>query len=155
MAKIKIRKSRSVPYILRILGTVALTASFGYLLDHLDEQAFIPAAIALSPLLPMLWMSVQILEINDDENYWWKYHWILGYKYGRKITYEKLDHMSLEKIMVKPKRQPEEPRYELFLHFNKGQPLKLTRRKKLVYIREKAQQMAEKVDLQLVDNIED
>ena len=155
MASIKIRKSRSVPYLLRIAGTVALTAAFSYLLDHLDEQTFIPVALAISPLLPILWMSVQVLEVNDDERYWWKYHWILGYKYGKKIKYTSLDHMSLEMIIVQPKRQPEEPRYELFIHFDKGVPLKLTRRKKLAFIREKALKMAEKLDLVLIDNIED
>lgn len=151
MASIKIRKSRSVPYLLRIAGTVALTAAFGYLLDHLDERTFIPVALAISPLLPMLWMSVQVLEVNDDEKYWWKYHWILGYKYGKKIKYASLDHMSLEMIMVQPKRQPEEPRYELFLHFDQGDPLKLTRRKKLALVREKGQQMANKLDIAFID----
>ena len=153
MAKIKIKKSRSVPYLLRIIGTVALTALFGYLLDHLDETTFIPAAVACSPILPLLWMSVQILEINDDEKYWWKYHWILGYKWGEKKQYPAIEKMSLKMIMVKPKRKPEEPRYELFIHFTDGESVLLTRRKNLDPLVKNAQKMADKVACILEEDI--
>ena len=150
MPKIKIRKSRSVPYALRILGTVALTAFFGFLLNQLDEQTFIMTAIAVSPLLPLLWMSVKVLEINDDKKYWWTYHWILGYKWGKKIPYPSISHLKIESKLIQPRRRPEYLRYQLFAHFSNETTCLLTQRKNLDFLLEKAEKMAEKVGVELV-----
>jgi hypothetical protein len=151
MPKIKIKKSRSVPYLLRIAGTIVLVIVFKYLLEELDEKMFILAAILISPLLPMLWMSVQILEINDDEKYWWQYHWILGYKKGKKTKYPSIDHLSLKSVQLKPRREDDGIRYLLTAHFTDDTECPMTRRKKLAFIREKAKRMAEKVKVKLVD----
>jgi hypothetical protein len=152
MPKIKIRKSRSFPYSVRLLGTLAITILFGYMLNHFDENTFIIAAIIVSPVLPLLWMTVHMLEINDDQHYWWTYHWILGYKRGSKKYYSSIKSLTISPSKYQNKKGNEERRYSLVVHFSDGEVCPLAQRKNLELLKEKGQKMADKIGVELKDH---
>lgn len=151
MPKIKIRKSRIVPYGWRITGTVMMTILYGWLLQNVEEQLFITLAIALSPLLPILWMSFYVLEINDDARYWWKYAWVLGFRFGQKHPYNRIAYIALREKLILTRRKKELRRYEGVVIFDDGSECPLTQRKDQAFLYEKMAKIAEKVSVRFED----
>ena len=152
MPKIKIRKSRLVPYGARILGTVALVMIYGWLLQQVSESTFILLGILLAPSLPALWMSYYVLEVNDDARYWWTYRWILGFKLGIKTHYQSIRNLTLREKVIKNRKGEEVIRYEGVVIFDDGSTCQLTRKKNLEFMREKMEQLAHKVSVPFVDD---
>jgi hypothetical protein len=144
-----------VPYPLRIIGTVAATALFGYFIESFDQFTFTVAAIVTSPILPFLWMSVQVLEINDDAHYWWVYYWVLGYKIGKKNPYGQIESLKLTAKTLERKKGKEELRYYGEIHFDNHQSTTLTSRKSISFMREKMSYFSEKVDAPFIDETQE
>ena len=126
-----------VPYWGRITGTILMTAFYGWLLQSVSEDLFIGIAIGISPLLPIMWMSFYVLEVNDDEHYWWRYRWILGFKFGTKQSYRKIDYIALREKVITTRRNGEVIRYEGIVVFDDASECPLTRRKDQRFMHEK------------------
>ena len=152
MANIKIRKSRVVPYPARLAATVLLVLVYAWLLQSLTETWFMIVGIIIAPALPVIWMSVNILEVNDDQKYWWRYQWLLGLKRGKKQPYGEIQHIGLRRIEISNKKNKIQVRYEGFIRFDTSEEMILTTRKSMEFMQENMRKLADKTDVGFIDH---
>ncbi|RED99890.1 hypothetical protein [Marinoscillum furvescens] len=80
MNKIRVNQGRIVPFNFRIAATFFLFLLMFLAMMHLQELWAIVASIGFSMLIPLLWSSYRIIEIDPTNNAIWHITWILGYQ---------------------------------------------------------------------------
>ncbi|MFY0607997.1 MAG: hypothetical protein JXR10_14860 [Cyclobacteriaceae bacterium] len=95
MAKVKINQGRIVPWQFRFLFTIMILGGMMFCMFNLPEVYAIIISIALSFLLPPVWTSYRIMEIDTDQKTISNLTWAMGERSRSSQTYS-----TLEKIFI-------------------------------------------------------
>ncbi len=80
--KIKINQGRILPSPVRLVGTLGIVAAIFLLFDYAPEREAILLSIPLSMLMPLIWSSFHILELNLETLEVAHFNWITGRKFN-------------------------------------------------------------------------
>lgn len=100
MNKIRINQGRIVMWQFRMAGTLLVLVIGLLALSKLEEFPAIIIFILASFLLPFLWSSYYIFEINPADKTISEYYWVAGIKMNNDTT----KYFEIEKIFVNPVR---------------------------------------------------
>lgn len=160
MNKVRINQGRIVPFQFRMVGTALVLASMAGSLSHFSEGVAIIICIAISYLLPLIWSSFYILEIDPDTRTISEVTWITGMKLRKKTSFS-----SIEKIFVNETRKSQQMTswggkvrtskirdYSAFLKLSSEQKFFLLSDKDPENLLKKLDPMAKKLQCEVVTN---
>lgn len=87
MNKIRVNQGRIVPPNLRIAATFMLFLLMFVAMTNLSEIWAILSCIALSMLIPPLWSSYHVIEIDPEHEAIWNIVWIMGLQQKSRAPY--------------------------------------------------------------------
>jgi hypothetical protein len=159
MKKIRIGKGRVLPIAFSLVGTIALFGIFIFMFEQLPKVGFIIGAIVISPLLPLMWTSRYIIEIDPDEKYIWEYIWLMGKKIGRPISYASIEKIYINKVKMSQRmtswggqvRTNKTNEFVGFIKFESGKTVELIREQEKEFVFEELAKIAKKLETELVD----
>lgn len=96
MNKIRINQGRLIMWQLRVFGTLLVFFVGALALLKLDETSAILTFIGASFLLPFLWSSYTIFEVQPAQKIILRYYWIAGMKTAKEAT----TYAEIEKIFI-------------------------------------------------------
>ena len=97
---VRINQGRVLPWQFRLAGTTLIfVLIFGAFLK-LPEMYAISSAILFSMLLPLLWSTYYLLEIDPENRVIKDGMWIVGYKKVDMTSYNSLEKIFINKVLV-------------------------------------------------------
>ena len=103
---LRLGKGFLFPFPARILLVVTMCLLYWLLLHFLSAETFILLGIALSFVIPAIWTSQHVLEINLLQKYYQRVLVIMGFKIGKKNTFENFGGVGIEYILVPAGKHP-------------------------------------------------
>jgi len=101
MDKVRINQGRIVPFQFRIGGTAIVLSLMATALLNLSEIPAIVLCIVLSLLIPPLWSSFYILEIDPTTKQILEIQWIVNWKRVEKTDYEAIEKIFINRTLQK------------------------------------------------------
>jgi len=161
MKIIRIDKGRIIPVTFSLVGTAFLAWAYYSAFLYAQSKAVILIWIALSPLVPLLWTTRKILEINLDKKIYIVYTWMLGYKLGKGKSYDSIENMYLKQVDDLQRSTSQEKNvtsfgssdFAAFIKFRNGDTLELIKSKDREKIWKDLLVLNKKINTSLIDNI--
>lgn len=164
MNKIRINQGRIVMWQFRVAGTLFVFFIGMLALSKLEEFPAITIFILISFLLPFLWSSYYVFEINPADKTISEYYWVAGFKMNNDIT----KYSEIEKIFVNPVRMAQNihsyytgsvrttknMEYHAFLKLADGNKFFLMSASTPEKIKEKLSSIAKKLNCRMEDNFQ-
>lgn len=162
MKKVRINQGRIVPIRLRLGGTVVVLILMAAVLMHLTELAAVFVCIFLSFLVPLLWSSYYLLEINPMAKEISEINWIMSFTIRKVKAYD-----EIEKIFINETRSSRQMtsyggqvhtdrihEYKAFLKFSDGSNHLLLSDRNPDDLEEKVGPVAQKLNCVIARNYE-
>jgi hypothetical protein len=99
--KVRIGDRYYFSLVAKIILTFVVLAIYYFIYSLKDELIFIVLGILVSPIIPAIWMSRYVTEINKDYGYT-RFVWVLGKKIKTKKISGKLESVELKNIEKYP-----------------------------------------------------
>ena len=156
MKSVRIDKGRTVPIAFSFIGTFLLFLSFNFMFEHLSILPFSIIGILISPILPIMWTTRKILEINPNEKYVFKFIWMMGRKFGKRERFERIEKLYVSKVRLSQRMTttPEFHEYIGFILLSNEMRMQLVRDKEKDFVFEKMNKIAGKLNMPLLDPTE-
>lgn len=103
MSKVRINQGRIISLPFRFTGTLVVFAGSFAALLNLSQWPAISISIALGALMPVIWSSFYILEIDPKKKTIAEISWIINWKKAKITPFE-----EIEKIFVNESRQQQQ-----------------------------------------------
>ncbi len=160
MKSVRIDKGRLIPVAFGFAGTFLLFLLYKFLYENLTMYPFIGLGILFSPILPILWTSRTIYEINPVKKIRHEFIWIMGNKIGKPVPYLEIEKVYVNKIKMSQRMtswggQTNTARfyeYVGYVKFSDGIKSELVRDRELKFVIEKMKKIAKKLNKELMDN---
>ena len=160
MKKVRINQGRIVPWQFRLAGSVfVIMLIFGAFIK-LEEIYAIICALLLSPLVPLLWSSFYLLEIDPVAKTVTEISWMMGIQKKEVTRFE-----GIEKIFINPVRVSQRvtsysghvndfksQEYMAYLKLDSGQKFELVSDRNADHLRKRLEEVRKKLDCEVVDN---
>ncbi len=157
---VRIDCGRLIPGLYTLVASMIMALAYFGIFLHTSPTLFIIFGIILSPILPILWTTRTIIEINPTEKYSWEFYWILGLKIGDKVYYEGIEKIYVNEVgmsrrmtsyggHVSTERFSE---YVGFIKFSDGTTLELDRKRNKTKVLQGLTRVAKKLNTPLIDN---
>ncbi|MEQ8473951.1 MAG: hypothetical protein RIC35_22335 [Marinoscillum sp.] len=96
--KVKINQGRVVPVQFRVFGSVVVLIAMTYSLTHFSEIPAILISIAISFLIPLLWSSFYILQIDPQSKEISEGYWVMNIKKMDTQHYEEIEKIFVNEV---------------------------------------------------------
>ena len=160
MDSVRISRGRVVPLAFCFVGTLLVFVTYLYIFDTFNELTFIVLGIIISPILPIIWTTRYITEINPIKKYVHEYVWLMGGKVGKPESFDSIEKTFINSVntaqrMTSYGGNVNTARYLEFIGFVKldnGEKIELMRDTDEDYVFEKMEKISKKLGTQLFDN---
>ncbi len=160
MESIRISKGRVIPVAFCVVGTFLLFFVYEFLYENVNEVMFIILGIVISPILPLMWTSRTIVEINPREKYIHKFVWLMGKKTGKPKSFGGIEKTYINAVTTSQRMTPRQKttntgglkEYIGFLLLEDGRKIELIRDEDPDYVFEKMEKISHKLGTELSDN---
>lgn len=159
MKIVRIDKGRIIPVSFAFVGTLLVGLLYMLAFNHYTGPVLIISWIMLSPLVPFLWTTRQILEINPNEDYVDHFFWFLGFKSGKKEVLGAIDYIFINQNNYSQTAtsyggnvsQFKSRVYQSYLKCASGQKILLITRKDKQKLMESLIKISEKLNTSIID----
>lgn len=100
MRPVRIHQGKTYPLGLRLSAALIVCTLIIVVLRHILAPLSLGIAILLAPVLPALWFSTRIVEIDVARKRLFQGSWTMGFRWGKNVSYEKID-LSVQKNRIK------------------------------------------------------
>lgn len=159
--KVRINQGRIVPWQFRLAGTVLVFMLILAAFIKFPEVFAIPTTIGLSFLLPLLWSSYYMLEIDPERKTVSEIVWIMGHKKGEQTFYESIEKIFINPVKVGQRISSYTGHVNAFrsrefiacLKLGGGKEFELISHKDLAELRKKVDPISKKLECSVVGNL--
>ncbi|MDH5609631.1 MAG: hypothetical protein OEY56_09125 [Cyclobacteriaceae bacterium] len=155
MKVVRIAQGKAVPLPFRFAGTLVILMLFVGMHAYLAMHVFVLMAMVVSSLLPALWSSVFILEIDPANHIIHEYVWVMGRKFGKKRPLPPLGRIYVNQVKTSRHMHSyggstlQLKGYECvgFLKFSNEETLELIREEDCEFVVKSLSKIAKKLDI--------
>lgn len=89
--RFRLSKGKSIPFQIRIFITLLLGIVFFFIASYADETYKTFVVLIICASIPAIWFSERIIEFDFDKKIISDKHWVMGWKFGKTLTYKKFE----------------------------------------------------------------
>lgn len=159
---VRINQGRILPWQFRLAGTVLVFMLIIGAFLELQEIPAITTAILVSFLLPLIWSTYYVLEIDPQKKTVSVITWIVGLKKGEVYPFESIEKIFINKVLIGQDissysghvHHAQSVEYTAFIKLDTGKKFELLSMKKPEKLKEKLKPIAAKLSCKVIENYE-
>lgn len=160
MNKVRINQGRILMWQFRLAGTLIVFTVIAGSLANLPEIPAIAISVLVSLLVPMLWSSYYLLEIDPGKKTYSEISWIAGYKTGKTHSYRAIEKIFINNTRVSQRittysgqaHTVRSREYRAYLKFSDDKKLFLLSDDNPEKLKEKLAPVVQKLKVTIVEN---